>query len=91
MQCPHDICGVGQVAIAILPDDVILAIFSFYGEANRPVVVDTACARVSKMAAGQLWLTSAPAFGASLQLQKAGEEVIGYLATPSHCHNVFCP
>lgn len=35
MQCPHDICGLGQVAIAILPDDVLLAIFFFYGEANR--------------------------------------------------------
>lgn len=30
-----DICGVGQVAMDILPDDVLLAIFSFYGEETR--------------------------------------------------------
>jgi hypothetical protein len=34
MQCPHDTCGVGQVTMAILPNDILLVIFSFYGEAN---------------------------------------------------------
>jgi hypothetical protein len=49
-------------------------------------VVETVGARMSQMATNNLCITPELTSGGFLQLQNTGEEVTGYLATPSHFH-----